>query len=269
MRLGQLARKLDTKPAAIIEFVKANYGIALENDLNTRIEDEHAQAFAESVNGTLYTMTEETEANESVLDQETNSSTIEKETTVAEPSVEPIHVPIEVPHYHTATDEKNEAILDPFIPLPVDPDAELIKAPKIKLEGLKVLGKIELPETKKEIQPEADSTEVAAKKRGNKSADTIESEDEFENSIYKDKNGIYHFSQTQKENRKNSLARIKNEKQEQLRKQKQVKHYQQATQSDKKTISKKKETNKKQKPTPQAKPVRKGLWGKFLNWLND
>ncbi|MBK7129303.1 MAG: hypothetical protein IPM74_07685 [Crocinitomicaceae bacterium] len=271
MRLGQLARKLDTKPSAIIEYVKTNYGLTLENDLNTRVEDEHAQAFAKSVHVNISALTEETESTttEPKLESTTAKELTEKESEVIESTPESIHVPIEVPHYHSATHEKNESVVDPFIPLPVDPEAELIKAPKIKLEGLKVLGKIELPEAKKEIQPEDESGEASVKKRGSKFAEINVAEDDEENSIYKDKNGIYHFSQTQRENRKNSLERIKKEKQEQLRKQKQVKHYKQATQSDKKTVSKKKETNKNQKSTNATKPIRKGLWGKFLNWLND
>ncbi|MBK6525034.1 MAG: hypothetical protein IPG07_05425 [Crocinitomicaceae bacterium] len=152
-----------------------------------------------------------------------------------------------------------------FIPLPVDPDAELIKVPKIKLEGLKVVGKIDLPKKKeKEVESvietpssELDSStadiitetiegsesstvvEVKAetlkpqKKERQPKAAVLQNNDDEEYSIYKDKNGIYHFSQTQRENRKNSLERLKREKQEALRKAKKSQYYQQLVETEK------------------------------------
>ncbi|MBK9191961.1 MAG: hypothetical protein IPM77_10845 [Crocinitomicaceae bacterium] len=129
MRLGQLSRKLDIKPSEIASFIKSEFNTDVDQDLNTRLEDAHVDAL-------------EKKYGSSIISESHQSHTL--------------HSPIEVPHYHEATHEPvvvSEPEKDPFIPLPVDPDAELIKAPKIKLDGLKVVGKIELPEKK---QKEAD-----------------------------------------------------------------------------------------------------------------
>lgn len=269
MRLGQLSRKLDLKPTEIRELIRKEFNVEIDLDPNTRLEDAHADAIAAKYQPTVE------QAKEPLKQPETAVET------------HPLHTPIEVPHYHEAshTTEPKENP-DAFIPLPVDPTAELIKAPKIKLEGLKVVGKIDLPKPK-EIATESitEETETVAseangqaeshspksfKERRLKSAAQQNNDDE-EYSIFKDKKGIYHFSQTQRENRKNSLERIKRQKQEELRKQKKVKHYQQLVESEKKVESPakkaKKQASKEVRKKPE-KPVRKGLWGKFLNWLN-
>jgi hypothetical protein len=44
MRLGQLSRKLDIKPTEIREFIRNEFKIEIDLDLNTRIEDSHADA---------------------------------------------------------------------------------------------------------------------------------------------------------------------------------------------------------------------------------
>lgn len=267
MRLGQLSRKLDIKPSEIASFIKSEFNTEVDQDLNTRLEDAHVEALEKKYGSNIRTEAEHTHV---------------------------VHSPIEVPHYHEATHEHAIAVeseKDPFIPLPVDPDAELIKAPKIKLDGLKVVGKIELPEKKqKEENPvtaeNAESTDqsnqpeipvsenkpaATGSKKSNKSTSKIVDSDEEEFSIYKDKKGIYHFSQTQKENRKNSLERIKREKQEEQRKISKVKYYQQTAAPEKPVMSSAKK-NKKQaerQMKKQAEPVkRKGIWGKFINWLN-
>ncbi|MBK9191960.1 MAG: hypothetical protein IPM77_10840 [Crocinitomicaceae bacterium] len=70
-------------------------------------------------------------------------------------------------------------------------------------------------------------------------------EEEERYSIYKDKKGIYHFSRTQKENRKNSLEKLKVSKQDEQRKISKVKYYQQITATEKPAVSNAKK-NKKQ-----------------------
>lgn len=322
MRLGQLSRKLDIKPTEIREFIRNTYKIEIDLDLNTRIEDAHADAISAKFEKKPEPVLEikKTEAPK-IAEVETAPA---KEVVEDEP-IHVIHAPIEVPHYHeiskhdstTAEPEKEvteEPVnttsstsnnKDPFIPLPVDPDAEVIKVPKIKLEGLKVVGKIALPE-KKIAQPVAEEiaaeTESVIAEDGEvqtiiQSSETVQepaviakadnsnrvkkdrhskpvvqqNNDDEEYSIFKDKRGIYHFSQTQRENRKNSFERLKLEKVEDLRKQKKIKHYQQIVESEKKVespkVKAKKQAQKESKKQPE-KPQRKGVWGKFLNWLN-
>lgn len=324
MRLGQLSRKLDVKPTLIREFIRNEFKVEIDLDLNTRIEDLHVA----SITANFEKKTEPVAEAKTVTPQKSSEITVSSEfkEEVVEKAEKPvIHTPIEVPHYHEtqhdlpdndsekssssektiiteepvnaqSATETNESPVaenpDVFIPLPVNPDAELIKAPKIKLEGLKVVGKIELPGKKeKESAPESTdevseeqsisdepSSEISIKepakvKRDQKGKSTLQqNNDDEEYSIFKDKRGIYHFSQTQRENRKNSIERIKLEKLEELRKQKKIKHYQKLVVTEKKQESGKEKTKKqaqRESKKQEEKPKRKGVWGKFLNWLND
>lgn len=267
MRLGQLSRKLDVKPSEIVGFIREQYQIELDSDLNTRIEDSYVEAVSQKfgfISPVVDSVPETPNVSESLPQQ--------AEPVVAEIPVEEEIVPVTS---HTESveqienDPEKQDEKDTFTPLPVDPDAELIKAPKIKLEGLKVVGKIDLPEPK--AKEESDTPETASTKE-NRSKKVETSEEDEEYSIYKDKKGIYHFSQTQRDNRKSSLERIKREKQETQRKQSKVKHYQQLVVSEKvpaDQAKKMKKSAKKEKVAAQQKPERKGLWGKFMNWLND
>ena len=323
MRLGQLLRKLDIKPTEIREFIRNEFKIEIDLDLNTRIEDSHADAITAKFEKKTEPIVPIKKSISPIQTEEAEEKEFHSVAEVIEAEKEEhvVHSPIEVPHYHEAhhavkkeyeqqsiknSEKETEKIVDDpraFIPLPVDPDAELIKVPKIKLEGLKVVGKIDLPKKKeKEVESvietpssELDSSatetiteavegsesspvvEVKAetlkpqKKERQPKAAVLQNNDDEEYSIYKDKNGIYHFSQTQRENRKNSLERLKREKQEALRKAKKSQYYQQLVETDKKVespkVKAKKQAQKETKKQPE-KVVRKGVWGKFLNWLN-
>jgi hypothetical protein len=323
MRLGQLSRKLDIKPTEIREFIRNEFKIEIDLDLNTRIEDSHADAITAKFEKKTEPIVQIKKSISPIQVEETEEKEFHSVAEVIEAEKEEhvVHSPIEVPHYHEAhhtvqkeaeqqsiknSEKETEKIVDDpraFIPLPVDPDAELIKVPKIKLEGLKVVGKIDLPKKKeKEIEAviESPTSELDAvatetitetiegseakptlevkaetfkpqKKERQPKAAVLQNNDDEEYSIYKDKNGIYHFSQTQRENRKNSLERLKREKQEALRKSKKSQYYQQLVETEKKVespkVKAKKQAQKESKKQPE-KVVRKGVWGKFLNWLN-
>jgi len=278
MRLGQLSRKLDLKPTEIRELIRKEFNVEIDMDLNTRIEDNYADALSKKY--------------QSAKAEDITTITRSRQEKPVEPVVEEVATPVDItpePIVEEVTETVTVAVpeesvienKDAFIPLPVDPDAELIKAPKIKLEGLKVVGKIDLPQPK-EIIPAQDAEEApentaegthetpkSFKERRLKNPPVLNNDDE-EYSIFKDKKGIYHFSQTQRENRKNSLERVKREHQEQLRKKKKITHYQQIVQGEKKAESPAKKTQKQQQKETRKqpeKPLPKGLWGKFVNWL--
>jgi hypothetical protein len=125
MRLGQLSRKLGVSTSQIISYL-ASKDIVISEDSNTKIEDEHANWVTQAYAPHLL---------------------IEVATTISEEqtqSAEPVKEPIEI---FESTDTSN-TITDPTI-IAQEPLPELIKAPKIELSGLRVLGKIELPEKKK------------------------------------------------------------------------------------------------------------------------
>jgi hypothetical protein len=122
MRLGQLARKLELRPTDIVEFL-AKRNILIEDGTNTKLDAAHVslaiQYFAPDSNIKDYP------------DADT-------------PSVDPTA---------DVSAEANTASVTPALD-ESDKDAtrqenEVIKAPKIELSGLKVLGKIELREVKK------------------------------------------------------------------------------------------------------------------------
>lgn len=130
MRLGQLARKLELRPIEIVEFL-ATKNIHLELRTNAKLEPAHVTLafnhFAPNM------------AVEDIADDE-DAQTIEMPSggMTEDVSLENAAQPLE-------SNEESHA--------PLPERIEVIKAPKVELSGLKVLGKIELPEQKKK-QPE-------------------------------------------------------------------------------------------------------------------
>lgn len=283
MRLGQLSRKLDIKPAEIREILKNDFQTEIENDLNARIDDEHAAAilakFGKSnieSEAADIPQIEIKKVEEKPLEifVEHQTETVEA---VNQESAQHAEIKTQIETNMVSTEKLENESTESFKPLPVDPNAELIKAPKIKLEGLKVIGKIELKETVKEViegsSEDNNQGGTETSKKYKKSKETEALVDDEINSIYKDKKGIYHFSQTQRENRIKSIERIKRETLELRRKEKKVNHYKAISNLSETKMEKQKtkarqlknEASKKK----ENKPVRKGIWGKFLNWLND
>ncbi len=152
MRLGQLARKLSLRPSQLVDFLASN-NIQMEEGSNARLADEHTkliiQHFApESMEEIMKPAAKE-------LPQPESDSVLE-EPVLAQPeqtAQEPIHV--------TTEDKLIEQQTEP----------EVIRVPKIELSGLKVLGKIDLPEPKKkESKPEEESTTEDQQKPERKSS---------------------------------------------------------------------------------------------------
>jgi len=133
MRLGQLARKLSLRPSQIVDYL-ASQEVFPEEGSNARLTDEMTERIV------LHFAPERL-----------------REILITEENIEPAQVEpeIETP----VVSEEKEVQLDlPEAPAlaqqPQEEDKpELIKAPKVELTGLKVLGKIELPEKKKKEEP--------------------------------------------------------------------------------------------------------------------
>jgi len=133
MRLGQLARKLALRPATIVEFL-SQHQISIESGGNTRLEDEHVSLILHKFAPEL---TEEKIA-----------------AALKEVDPDPPAAPIPPVEQKTAPAE--------ILPAPVlATEIEVIKAPKVELAGLKVLGKIELPEIKKKEVTKSEGTAEA------------------------------------------------------------------------------------------------------------
>jgi hypothetical protein len=133
MRLGQLARKLSIRSSEIVEFLQTQ-GVILEDSSNIRVPDQHLSRiigkFAPNLAADAMT--------ELAAEPETNELPLTTEV-VSEPAVEPTAEEL------TTEESKSDV-------------SEVIKAQKVELPGLKVIGKIDLPEPKKKDPPVVDST---------------------------------------------------------------------------------------------------------------
>lgn len=355
MRLGQIARKVNAKPAEIRSFLKDQFDVDLDKDPNVKIESEHEAAILENfkkeeiveevVEPVQEEVVEELEIDPSidtdleslmeVVEETVQEEAIEIPEVQAEEAIEPtenteeeivvsdISSDAEIVEIDYDSEEEATEETGSFEEVPVDPDAAIIAAKVEKLEGLKVVGKIELEDekiTKKLMNEEVelpssdaieseidaldgdvDTSEFEAvdisdndkdaifaeldaqmdnrSKKGVKAGtvkpatEVSEHQDDEEYSIYKDAKGIYHFSSEQKKNRKESL-RIKAEKERiQRAKEKKARYYQKQVAAKVQKPAKKKAPSKKvaqKKAAQEAKQqAPKGLWGKFLNWIND
>lgn len=143
---------------------------------------------------------------------------------------------------------------------------KLIKAPKRELSGLKVLGKVDLPEPKKKPEPEEKSSERTENKRRKNQRPQL-SEEEKEKRRLKAKRKKEAFEARQ----------AKREKEQEAKKEKarRAAHYQQQLEQQK-TASKKRKLETKQKleaaqHKPEVRPEEpkpKTMLGKLWKWLN-
>jgi hypothetical protein len=146
MRLGQLARKLGTSTSEIVQFL-GSQNIPIEDGINTRIEDLLVTTVVKKFAPDR--LAEFTAAPEVVVEP------VEEVVSVAEPIVEPTPEVTDVPVTETPVVEPQDPAFDPS-------KIEVIKASKVELSGLKVLGKIDLPEPKKKEEPKPEATEASA-----------------------------------------------------------------------------------------------------------
>ncbi len=144
MRLGQLARKLGIRPGEMIEFLSAN-NIQIEDESNTKIEQSHLSLL-------LQRFAPETEKN-IVLEEPLQAETVITEKGADDQSDLPLEKRLDADLPNKPIQEEEEKV-------------EVIKASKVELSGLKVLGKIDLPEPKKkqpELSPENETNSEAPK----------------------------------------------------------------------------------------------------------
>jgi len=123
MRLGQLSRKLSVRTGDIVEFLSKN-SIQIDNDSNARLDDEYVTLIVRHFASGLST--------EQSIDVGQESDSPEKDL------VEALEVSSPSPDESIEIPQQQEEAQD-----------TVIKAPKIELSGLKILGKIDLPERKK------------------------------------------------------------------------------------------------------------------------
>jgi hypothetical protein len=231
MRLGQLARKLNVGPNQIVEFL-ATQNIVIETGANTRIHQDYVLLATRHFGQDMPVEGSLDEAIENHVDVS------------SEPSVVPNAEQIE-------ESQEENAASDPAIE-----KAEVIKAPKIELSGLKVLGKIELPELPKK-EPQAVNENTPRQKDIGKER---RPRDVRRNTS---KNPI--ALQREQEARE---ARKKREEENKNRKERRTQNYLKkvkAPQPTKAVRIFKEETQQMSAHELQEPP--KSLWGRFVKWL--
>lgn len=352
MRLAQIARKVNKKPTEIRTFINSKFKIELDSDPNIKLEDDYVNAILEEFH--IEEVVEEVktvekpkakaapkkkaEKVEEVVEEEpvlVKSDDISVKTKEAEifPKADDVKTNtqdlkeapakkkvVEIKYDETEGDAvKSDEEPTSFEEVEVDREAELIAARVEKLEGLKVVGKIDLgtddPEPEEEELPTAEAieseidaldgdvdtsefTELAkgeelsdekaaifaeldaamdspednqVKTVSNEAAEVSENVEEEEYSIYKNARGIYRWTTEQKQKRQVLMATKAEElKKKRLKKKKQL-HYQENVAAKVKPPKKKNvnKPTKKQVKEQKQKEQPKGVWQKFLAWLND
>ncbi|MFZ2906394.1 MAG: hypothetical protein WAZ98_09340 [Cyclobacteriaceae bacterium] len=142
MRLGQLARKLSLRPSQIVDFL-AQQNIQIEDGSNTRMDEGHVELVVRHYAPEILEQIVQEADEPEITTANATASVVEESNTVVD----------EV--------EKSD--------LPVgEGEPEVIRVQKVELSGLKVLGKIDLPEPKKKEpataqQPESQSSDAGTK----------------------------------------------------------------------------------------------------------
>lgn len=245
MRLGQLARKLAIRPSQIVDFL-ANRQIFLEEGSNAKLKDD-------SVKEIVHHFAPE-KLQEIVVDLQSEIEPVAKET-------EPIVVNIEPVLEETPTE-------DVILPFLQEEKPEVIKASKVELSGLKVLGKIDLPVPKKkepetsspEDQPVPEREERSPRRERKKLQTQINRETvqrPWKNPIAQQREKEV---REQEEKKRAALAREKERKREHYFKKVKVGQPTKAARLYEETIE---ETPLQQETQPKT------LWGKFIKWLNN
>ncbi|MGE0587176.1 MAG: hypothetical protein AB7O48_01275 [Cyclobacteriaceae bacterium] len=147
MRLAQLARKIAVKPTDIVSFL-ASRNIIIEENSNAKVADEYERLVLQHFAPEL--LISEPQSLEAPVEV---SQLAEEPIEIKSEEVEEITDSVESPDREETKEEEKP---------------EVIKPPKVELPGLKVVGKIELPEPKKKVQdtPAEASTEEQPKAEG-------------------------------------------------------------------------------------------------------
>jgi hypothetical protein len=248
MRLGQLARKLSLRPSQLVDFLATN-NIETQEGSNTRLADEHArmiilQFSPESLEEIMKPAAEAEASTEASQPEQRETLTQQQE-----PGIEP----------DTETKPEETTIPDEEIPAG-QMENEVIRVQRIELSGLKVLGKIELPEPKKKepkvTEGDDSATELKPERRGKVKHQKRERDSQnWRNPLDLQRQ---REARLQEEQRKAELEREK---------EKRKLHYQAKVKQVKvaKRAKSAKETVNVKKPV-DTRPVPKTWLGKFFRW---
>jgi hypothetical protein len=241
MRLGQLARKLSVRPAQILAFLSSRE-IHIEDSTNTRIEDDHVPLIVRHFSP-------------ETADRILSSGSLE--TLEDAPRVDQaISAKSDLPTEENTQLDQADGTVEAAI--------EVIKAPKVELAGLKVLGKIELPEKKK---PEP-KTETEGSPESEKPTDMVRPRNPRYQRSDRPKNPVKNPIALQRE-RETKEAEARKRAELEREKQKRASHYRKKVKEAPPTKRVKMvEEEVEELPQSELREPPKTWWGKFMRWLN-
>lgn len=234
MRLGQLARKLELRPAEIVEFL-ATKNIVIEDDANSKIDDNFVAL--------VFRQFAPDKEVESTPDADIPTVSVKDDLQRDEKA------PAEFvgPDVTAVNEEPRER-------------SEVIKAAKVELSGLKVLGKIDLPDTKKkQSETQQENSETEQQREFNR---------EKKNPSYKKTQRPSKNPIALQREREALEAQKKREEELQFKKEKRTQNYLKKVKAHQPTKAAKlhREEAEEMSAAELAEPP-KTLWGKFIKWL--
>ena len=271
MRLGQLARKCDVSVQDLIAYIEEHHPGSDDLHPNARLDDETelsvVQHFKPQIEEEAIEASIEEIIEPDLPDPIETEVEKEEEILVEEPKIEeaaPEDVGLNpIPEEEIVEEAiETDRLLELLESEESSVDLEkitLIKAPKKELEGLKVVGKIELAEPKK---PEVKDDELKPRK-GDQNRRPLLSEEEREKRRLRAKQKKEQFEARQE----------KREREREERRKKALKeaHYQQKLQQAKTKLPKRKDKSQKEiseQEAPEQRPAPTSVFGKFWRWLN-
>lgn len=302
MRLAQLSRKLQVKPATLIKFIEKTFDAEINPNPNSRIPDEYLEKIYE-VFPKVETKREAKEINQAIAEE-----TIVEEIDIEEVEtevVEEIQTEIEV-ETEAKTETMSEVVgsehADETATIKEATDKEeeetvelniqdgVIRAPKVEVGGVKVIGKIDLPEKPVAVISEEESEENLGETDEVKS-DTTDAQAESEVKATPVKSQKPR-KKAKKSTPRNQKSEISYEEQRRLNKEAYTEKLKRQREEEKKQAKARYEESMKKKqqvnaPKPKmtksrAKVIQqkaiiqkrkeeapKTLWGKFIYWLNN
>ncbi len=270
MRLGQLSRKISVRTNEIVEFL-ASKGVVVEDSFNARVDDEHVSRvishFAPHLNSVALDpeepAVEQFQAAEIHVEEPVQSN---EPVTSSPASVETIEVVL------PSEPLSDEASADTEAEMPNEVNG-VIKAPRVELQGLKILGKIELPEPRKKGAAEASDA------AGQTSPEPSEQPEQSQVRPHAERRKpSQRQRRPQDRPRKNPVAQERERRereQEEERKRKAEQEKQRKTHHYQKRVKLKGPTkaarihDEDAVPVEDVQPQPTTLWGKFVKWLTS
>ena len=262
MRLAQLARKFDIPKKDILDFLSSK-GVSIESHGNTKVDEEHIKLVEQKYGNRL--------PKEGVIEGQVDTKK-EKKNEREDTSISSSKAPVveEEPKETPIDEEESPADSKEFTEENTqEKPIEVIRPKKVKLQGIKVVGKIDLPEPPKK-QEEKDSTEpvseekIAPKKQTHKKINRKPKD-------RKTKKPRRELSYEEKQKREErDRLRAERKKKKEL-KEKKRKYYEKKVKAQKPSVSKK--IKKKEKEMPAKKRQKqvvkhKNPLKRFWAWLN-